>query len=183
MNRFGLVVAAAIVAAGCAAPRMIVPSTVGKTQDVPVEAMRELAAQVEGAVARGEREHGIGDYEGIVISTPELHQAIRTRAARREVLDEFLNGGFGWERMDGMVHIIRNNEYKKVGNRRTRDRDALIVISENEDRWRLYEGLIDANRYGRGALETIRTIFAEARLEHLEPGQKFESAPGEAAVK
>lgn len=172
-----------VVAAGCAAPRMLVPSTVGATQDVPEQALRELAAQIETAVAQGERDHGIDDYEGIVVSTPEIHQAIRTRAARREVLDEFLNTGFGWERADGMVHILRSGEYKRSGTRQSRDRDALIVMSENDDRWTLYEGLIEANRYGRGALDQIRTIFSEARIPHLESGQKYEDPEGEPIVK
>lgn len=173
----------ALVLTGCAAPRMLIPSTVGGTQEVPEPAMRELAAQIEGAVARGEREHNIGDYEGIVASTPEIHQAIRTRAARREVLDEFLHTGFGWERADGLVHIIRSGEYKRSGNRRSRDRDALIIMSENQDRWTLYEGLVEANRYERGALDKIRTIFAEARIAQLESGQKFEGPDGEPATK
>lgn len=178
-----LVAIAAIVLAGCAAPRMIIPSAAGPTQDVPEPALRELAGQIEAAVARGERDHGITDYQGIVVSTPEIHQAIRTRAARREVLDEFLNTGHAWERPDGLVHVIRSREYKQAGTRNSRDRDALIVISENRDRWTLYEGLIEANNYPRNALDQIRRIFYEARLDYLEAGQKYETLDGQTAVK
>ena len=184
MKKTPLYLIAALFITGCAVPRMIVPSTVGGSQEVPEEAMRALAVQIETSVANGIRDHSIADYEGIVASTPEIHQAIRTRAARREVLDQFLDTGFAWERTDGMVHIIRDRAYKQADrNRRNKNRDALIVISENDDRWTLYEGLVDANKYDRGSLNTIRAIFAEERFKLLESGQKYEGPDGEPIIR
>lgn len=145
--------------------------------------MRELAAQIEDTVSRGDREARIGDYKGIAVTTPGMVQAIRTRAARREILDAFLDTGHAWERADGMIHIRRSQAYKQTGNRRSRDRDALIVMGENRDRWALYEGLVDANHFGGNALQSIKSIFADARVITLKPGHKYETAEGEVAIR
>ena len=56
-------------------------------------------------------------------------------------------------------------------------------MSENNDRWLLYEGLVDANRYPRGGLNAIQAIFADARVTGLSPGQKFENSNGEIATR
>lgn len=172
------------VAAGCTTvTRTVVPSSTGGRQELPEQAMRQLAADIEQAVKAGDRDAEIVPPEGLTIDEPGLRQAIRTRAARREVLDDFLDTGHAVEKQDGMVHIIRSKEYKNFGDRRVRDRNALLIISENNDRWTLYEGLIDANRLHRNSLDAIRQIFAEARILTLSPGQRYENSAGEIATR
>ncbi len=168
---------------GCAGPRMIVPSSIGNHPDIPEQTMRELATRIEEAVANKNREHGISDYEGILVSDESVQQAIRTRAARREILDVFMDTGFAWERADGMVHILRSKAYKQTGTSKSRNRDALLIMSENNDRWTLYEGIIDENRYPRRSLDELRAIFADVRIATLNSGQQYENSDGELAVR
>lgn len=152
-------------------------------REFPEVAVRELAAQIEQAVAQGNREADIIPPAGLTLGTDQIRQSIRTRAARREVIDDFLDTGHAAEKQDGMIHVLRTKEYKTFGNRRTRDRNALLVISENRDRWTLYEGLVDENRMPRGSLDRLRQIFAEARIVTLQTGQRYENREGEIVVR
>ena len=54
-----------------------------------------------------------------------------------------------------------------------------MINGENGDRWAIYEGLIEANRLGRGALSDVERIFYEARLKQMKPGQKYEASNGD----
>jgi hypothetical protein len=149
---------------------------------VPVDALREVAIEIERAVQEGDRQPEIANREGIVVDSDVVKQAIRTRAARSELVNAFRATGHAWERRNGMIHIIRSAEYKKLGSRQDRDRRALLIWNEEQDRWRLYEGILKDSNFPRRAQEAIQRIFYEARLEVLPKGQKYEDAAGEVAV-
>lgn len=151
-------------------------------QDVPAEALRDAALQVEQAVARGDREPAFSTREGIVLDTEAIRQAIRTRAARIEQVDRLLDSGFAWERANGLIAIKSSREYKKATTSRERDRNASIVYSENQNRWTVYEGLRKASNLKPGALGAVQRAFYEARVQQLEPGQLYESLDGGVAV-
>ncbi len=146
---------------------------------LPVDALRAIAADIERQVAEGNREPVLTSADGLVVDTPEIHQAVRTRAARVELVKTFLTAGHGWERRNGRLWVIRTKAYKDSTTSRQRDIDAVMVNSENRDRWTIYEGLLEANRLGRGALSDVEFIFFEARLKHMTDGQKFEADNGE----
>ncbi len=150
---------------------------------VPEEAVRDIAREVEAAVHAGNRDATIEDREGVTVSVPEIQQAIRTRAARRELIAEFLDSGHAWERVNGMIAILRTTAYKKRGDRHDRDREALLIMGENNDRWFIYEGILKANDFSPRALPAVQALFSEARIAQLAPGQKYEDAAGELAVK
>lgn len=147
------------------------------------EATRAFAQLVERAVVAGNREFVLEDTEGLVVNTPAIAQAVRTRAARNELVSNFMDTGFLYERQGGLVSIIRNGDYKRSTDRRQRDRNALLVMGENENRWALYEGLLKANSFSRKALPAIRAIFFEARVALLRAGQQFEDSTGNLVPK
>ena len=64
-----------------------------------------------------------------------------------------------------------------------RDLDALMVNSENRNRWTIYETLIDESGLPSSALSAVEDIFLEARLEVMKPGQKYEDENGDVAFK
>jgi len=146
---------------------------------LPTEALRTVAAEIERQVAEGNRDAALPVVDGLVVDTPEIRQAVRTRAARAELVKTFLDAGWGWERRNGRLWVIRTKAYKEATTSRQRDIDAVMVNSENRDRWTIYEGLLEANRLGRGALSDVEFIFFEARLRHMTTGQKFEADNGE----
>lgn len=150
---------------------------------VPVEALREAAREIERQVAEGNREPVLQNRVGIVVETPEIRQAVRTRAARAELVSDFLDTGHAWERRNGRLWIIRSEAYKASGTSRTRDLDALMVNSENRNRWTIYETLLDESGLPSSALSAVEEIFLEARLEVMKPGQKYEDRNGEVAFK
>jgi hypothetical protein len=151
--------------------------------EVPVDSLRTVAIAIEQAVQSGNRTPNIGDRDGIVVSSDLVRQAIRTRAARAELVNAFRDTGNGIERQDGLLYIQRTKEYKKSKTGREQKRDALVVLSENNDRWTIYETLQRDGKWGRGSLDTIRTVFHEARVACMPDGQKYEDPSGNERVK
>ncbi len=151
--------------------------------DLPVDALREVAREIEQTVHEGNREAEIADRGGIVVSTDTIRQAIRTRAARARLVDAFLETGHAWELKSGLLEILRTREYKKFGTSRDRDRNALVVLGENTDRWAIYEGIINAGNFPAKSRGAVQRIFYEARLEFLPEGAKYEDESGNVAYK
>ncbi len=150
--------------------------------ELPVDALRAIAADIERQVAEGNREPVLTGLDGLVVDTPTIRQGVRTRAARTELVNTMLDSNHAWERRNGRIWVLRTKDYKTATTSRQRDIDAIMVNGENSDRWAIYEGLIDANRLGRGALDDIEEIFFEARLKHMKVGQMYEASNGEKAV-
>ena len=151
--------------------------------DLPVDAMRQTALEIEQAVADGNRTPAIADREGIVVNDQTVLQTIRTRAARSTLINILRDTGYVCEKKNGLLYILGGKEYDKSRNRRQRDRDAYLVMSENEDRWRLYEGLAKTSNLSSRSVSAIQEIFFNARVQCLPEGQKYESADGQCVVK
>ena len=105
--------------------------------ELPAEDLRSLAHDIEKTVHEGNRGFTIEDRGQLIVNDPAIVQAIRTRAARNEILSELLDTGFAWEKRNGLVVIIRNKAYKQSTTSRERDRNALIVLGEKFFRRRL----------------------------------------------
>ncbi len=149
--------------------------------DVPEAALRAAAREIERQVHEGVRDPVLENRDNLVVDTPEIRQAIRTRAARIDLVNRFLNSGHGWERRNGRLWVLRSDAYKQATTGRQRDLDAIMVNGENQDRWTLYEGLIEANDWPQRTLAAIEQIFFEERLNYMLPGQKYEDENGEVA--
>lgn len=161
--------------------RSIRPSAPIDLSKVPVDTLRTLATAIEREVRDGNRR---STFENAELSMDEeVLQAIHTRAARGEIVSDFLDTGFGWEKNDGLLAILRSNEYRLSGSSRSKDRDALVVMGENDDRWAIYEGIVEANNLGNSSLSAVQAIFAQVRIELLPAGQKYQDDTGEVAFK
>jgi len=151
--------------------------------ELPADALREVALEIEKAVQAGDRDPEIADRAGLVLGGDAIRQAIRTRAARAELLNEFLDAGHAYEGNRGLVVILRTKAYKKATTRHQRDRNALLVMGENNNRWAIYEGLIKASALSPKSLSAIQDAFHQTRVQCMKAGQKYEDATGEIVVK
>jgi len=151
--------------------------------DLPTDALRAVAEQVESAVQRGDREPEIADRDGVVISSQRVKQAIRMRAARAEILNDFRDTGYARENRNGLIKLLHSKEYRQNTTKRERDRYAMVVYNENRDRWAIYEGIIEASNYASRVLPAVQETFFIARLNHLSEGHKYEDETGGLAVK
>lgn len=147
--------------------------------DLPEAELRTLAHEIEKAVSEKTTEPSIPNGETLRINDPRIIQSIRTRALRFSLLGEFRNSGHCWERRNGRLWIIRTSAYRDSTTSQQRNRDAFLVYSENEDRWRLYETIIESNDLRSNSLATIEKIFFEARLEFMQLGQLYENSQGD----
>lgn len=181
------VLALAFAAAGCAGIGQSITSTFTSIapdySTLPADALLDAAREIEREVKAGNRDAAVADREGIVVDTPEIRQAIRTRAARAELIQDLLNTGHAWEKNNGLIALLRTREYSKATTSRQRDRNAMLVMGENEDRWTIYEQIRKAGGLSPRSLSAIQAIFARARVELLESGQKYEDESGKLAVK
>jgi hypothetical protein len=184
VSRAAIVLAVGALAGCVSTGPVATPFTRGKVDlsAVPEEPLRAAAAEIERQVADANREPTLTDREGLVVDTPRIRQAVRTRAARIELVQALLDAGYAWERPNGRLWIIRNQEYKKATTGRRRDIDAITVNGENQDRWAIYEELLEANKIGQGGLSAVEQVFFEERKAFMKPGQKFEGEDGLPAV-
>jgi hypothetical protein len=150
---------------------------------VPEETLSQVAMQVESAIAAGERTPALSDTGGVVVTTESILQAIRTRAARRELVDGLLDSGYAVQERSGLIAIQRTKEYKKSTTGEERNRHALIVLSENNDRWAIYEGIRKAGTFAPSALNAIQDTFYRAQVANLASGQHYETPEGEIVAK
>ena len=167
--------------AGCAAIGNPLGTMRPDYADVPAESLKAFALEVERMVKLGDREFQI-DTAGIT-TTEGVLQAIRTRCARSELIEEFLDQSYAWERRNGLIETKRTRAYKDNTTRRERDRFALLVMNENNSRWIVYEGLVKANNWPARSLSAVQDAFYQARVATLSPGQLYEGPGGEALEK
>ncbi|MFP6583281.1 MAG: hypothetical protein VCD00_12110 [Candidatus Hydrogenedentota bacterium] len=151
--------------------------------EVTVDELRPIAEQLEGGVAAEIREPTLTNTVETVIDTPEIAQALKSRAARYQLVQELLDSGFTMEQLDGKISILRSGEYKNAYTSAQKDRHALIVISENRDRVLIYESIQDANSFSAAGRSAIEEVFSSVRIENLKSGQKYQGPDGEALVK
>lgn len=173
----------AVLLAGCATMTNPLAELKADYKDVPVDDLRAVAQEIEAAIQEGNRTPNVADRNGVVVNDEQIAQAIRTRAARMELLNEFRNTGFAVEQRDGLVEIRTSKEYKNFGSSRDRDRNALLVYRENADRWTLYEGIVKKSNFSPKALDAVQRAFYEARVAVLPAGQKYEDESGNDVVK
>ena len=139
--------------------------------DLPAAELRTLADEVEVLVSGEDGDRLLATSTAIVVDTPAMKQAIRTRAIRHPLISELLDTGFAEELGNGLIEIKRSRAYKAATTTRQRDREALLVMSENENRWALYEGLVKANGWRPNSLSAIQETFFKARVPLLKAGQ------------
>lgn len=139
--------------------------------ELPAADLAALATEIETIVSQGDQEFTLKGAGAIVVDTPEMRQAIRTRAIRQPLLTELLDSGYAAEESNGLIAIKRNSAYKKATTSRQRDRDALVVMSENGNRWTLYEGLVEANGWAPRSLSAVQDTFFRARVPLMKSGQ------------
>ena len=145
---------------------------------LPADDMRGVALDIERAIQSGEREPKIEDRGGVVVSTDEVRHAMRSRAARVVLVDDLLDAGYGWEKRDGLLWLRTTKEYKGATTKRERDRHTMLVNSENENRWAIYEGILKASNLPPRSLGALQEIFHEARLQVMANGQLYEDKNG-----
>lgn len=183
MKRIGLLVAVMLLAQGCASMGNPFVRQKPKYDTVPVEALQTAAQAVEQAVARGDREAEIPVLEGLALDDPTVVQVVRKRAARSALVSMVLDSGHAYEQRGGLVALQPSREYRQATSRRERDRHALIVNEENNDRWLLYERLVKASELPARSLSAVQDAFYRARIETLQPGQRHEDESGEVVTK
>ncbi len=150
---------------------------------VPSDGLKKAAQDIEKAVKEGNRELVLVNHDGLTLDKPEIGQAVRTRAARAQLVEKLLSTGFAIEQKDGLISVLRSREYKKATTSDERDRNALLVMSENANRWSIYEGLVKLSNLPPKSLSAVQDAFYRARVELLASGQKYQDDAGKTAVK
>lgn len=171
-----------ILSTGCQTFMPAFTRTQPEYEELPVETLKESALEIERAIQDGTVPE-LSNKPNVILEASPIQQAINTRVSRIELVNELLDKGFAWERRNGHLYIIRDRDYKEATTRRERDRNALIVTGEWDDRWMLYEQLRKVNDFPPKTLTAIQRIFHEARVEVMKPGQLYENIDGDPVPK
>lgn len=173
-----------LVAAGCAStPSVPFIRAEPKLDTVPEAELRSVAEAIEAAVREGNTSPAIQNAGPIIADFPELQQAVKSRALRHKLISAFLDSGHAYETDNGLVAVLRTKQYKAEGTAQDRDRDALLVMSENNNRWTIYEGLVEHSKLESRALASVQEIFRQVRVDGMAPGQKYQQPGGEIVAK
>ena len=164
---------------GCAKYGNPIGRTEANYANIPVEALTNAALYLEKQVKEGNRTPDLALIDDFVLDSPAVKQALRSRAARIELVQILLDSGHAYEKRNGLIAIHRTKAYKKSGTYQSRDRDALVVISENNDRRMLYSSIQEINNLNPADRTAIENIFFEVHKQTLEVGQRFENTDGE----
>lgn len=164
---------------GCARYGNPIGHTRPDYSNIPVKTVKEVALYLEKQAQAGNRSPILAARNSFNIDSPEIQQAMRSRAARAQLVKKLLDSGHMYEKTNGKIAIIRTKAYKNSGTSQSRDRDALVVISENIDRTIIYESLQDLNNLNPAARSAIIDIFFMTRIQLMESGQRYEGAEGE----
>lgn len=178
MMRIAFIAVLGLLVAGCTATNAFVHMKPDYSA-LPAGELREVADRIEAIVAAGEEEFTLDFGGGVTADTPAIRQAVRTRAIRHHLVSDLLDTGFAEEERNGLITINRSKAYKQATTSRDRDRDALIVMSENDNRWAIYEGLVKANNWPPRGLSAVQETFFEARVPLLGPGQPHDTPRGD----
>jgi hypothetical protein len=168
--------AALLTLAGCVSvpfPNPFAHAGVKAAEDAP-EPLRQVAMDIETTVQAGERDPKLQDRDGVIVNTDLIKQLVKTRAARSEMVNQFLDTGFGREDKNGMIMVLHSKDYKKATSARQRDRDALLVLNENNDRWSLFEGIVKAGKDAHISTPVVQAAFHDARIKNMKKGQKYQ---------
>lgn len=142
------------------------------------QSLQGLARAIEASVAG---QTVVGQLPGALPG--KVVQALNVRTSRAALVAELLDSGHAYESREGLICIIRSGDYKAGKTRRQRDKDALLVLGENDDRWKIYEGLSESWGLGRKGRNPIAQAFFEARVKTMKDGQKYEGTSKEILVK
>ena len=104
--------------------------------------------------------------------TPEVQQVFERRRERRILLDELKS-----------KKDIGEDRYGHISNLSGLPNIQQVVDSENYDREVIYQAIVEQNKLGEGAIETVRSVFAQVHRDKAKPGEKMQMPSGEWMVK
>jgi hypothetical protein len=156
------------VAAGCAA--------FSKQPAMPETSIQEATAAIERTVVEGETAVALNDQPGFKVRSPEVAMAVMGRQARIGIVTEFKRKGYVGECAKSLLKYVKNPECRKDS--RLHGRVANVILSENADRWRIYEELAKLNRQSGSGRKRIQAAFHKVRIELARPGDMIQISAG-----
>ena len=173
-----VLLAAATLVLGCGTLSKPLASFTPGLTPLPEAELRSVAAAIERSVRLGDPGAAVREAPGVSVKSPLLLQALRTRTLRHPRVTELLRQGHVYELRNGLIKIKTSRAYSKATTRQGRDQNAVLVQRENEDRWSIYEALIEENTWPGRSMDAVRAIFFEVRVDAMVPGEYYESGDG-----
>jgi hypothetical protein len=143
---------------------------------VPEAAVHEVATAIERTVIEGEASVALEDQPDFKARSPEIALAMMGRQSRIGIVTEFKRKGYVGECARSLVKYVKNPDCQKDS--KLHSRVAYVIVSENTDRWRIYEELRKMNRVSGSGRKRIQAIFHEVRLELARPGDMIQRGAG-----
>ncbi len=122
---------------------------------------RRIAALIEDVVVgRAAIVSMPESVDGVIIGQPDVTAAIESRQTRFDACARYKTMQCIGENRRGLAHY---RKCEACEDRQVRNQVYMLIISENDDRWAIYEGIVKGNRLPSPALKTLQEAF---RAEH-----------------
>ena len=137
----------------------------------------QVARAIEQAVmTTPDSPAAIEDQGAFTANVPEVVQILHRRQLRAPVVAEFKDKGYIGESARALIKYVRNPDCGRDS--KLHARVAYLILSENDDRWALYEALADANGLSASGRKRIQSLFHQVRSDLARPGHLVQLEPG-----
>ena len=138
---------------------------------------RRIAVFVEDVAAgRSAAESLPESVDGVIISQPDVTAAIESRRDRFDELARYKAMLCIGENRRGLAHYRKCEACK---DRQVRNLVSMLILSENADRWAIYEGIVKSNRLPSRALKTLQEAFRAEHESRASSGELYQTQSGE----
>jgi len=160
---------------GLAASCTLIDPRSGRSLDA--HTARRIAVLIEDAAAGRTGTDSLPEsVDGVTIGLPDVITAIESRRARRDACARYKAMQCIGENRRGLTQY-RKCEACREG--KVRDLVLNLIVSENDDRWAIYEAIKKSNRVPSSAREALQEAFGAEHEARTLSGELYQTQDGE----
>jgi len=137
---------------------------------------RRIAVLIEDAAAGRTGTDSLPEsVDSTTIGLPDVITAIESRRARRDALAQYKAMLCMGENRRGLVHYRKCEACEE---RHVRNLVDMLILSENDDRWAIYETIVKSNRLPSSARRTLQEAFRAEHEARTLSGELYQTQDG-----
>ena len=146
-------------------------------RSLDADTARRIAVLIEDVAAGSTAISSLPEsVDGVIIGQPDVTTAIESRRERFDECARYKAMLCIGENRRGLAHYRECDECK---DRQIRNLVSMLILSENTDRWTIYEGIVKSNRLPSSALKTLREAFRTEHESRASSGELYQTQAGE----
>ena len=146
-------------------------------RSLDADTARRIAVFIEDVAAGSAEVSSLPEsVDGVMIGQPDVRTAIESRRARFDECARYKAVQCIGENRRGLAQYRKCDECE---DRQVRNVVDMLILSENDDRWAIYEVIVKGNRLPSSALKTLREAFRAEHESRASSGDLYQTQAGE----